>query len=450
MKTHQNKYILFFLFFVLITSFLTNSFAISLFHKKVEEKSKVEKHVLKNGLTVLIRESHSSKIVTLDIWVNTGSMNEDENINGVSHFLEHMMFKGTKTRGVGEIDKVIESVGGYWNAGTSRDFTHYYLTVASNYFDVGLDVLSDVIQNSVIAKDEFERERMVVIEEYRRKQDNPPSLLWEDQFFNSFKTGPYKLSVLGTPESLNKLTAKRMRQYYEELYTPDNMTFIICGDVIPSEILPKIEKAFEKNNRKLNKNAVLDTKTQWVGAINKEMQKSVGEVYLTVAYPAPSMNDFKEVCAMDLISTILIGGNSSKMYQNIKEKKQLVSTISSQFPTMKYNSIFSIFATCKPEKLDNAKKEILSEINNFVEKGPSRKELNKAKKIIINSYYFATETTSGQSEELGFYYTLTGDTDFSENYTKYIEEITIHDIKETARKYLNSDLANTYLIKPQK
>jgi predicted Zn-dependent peptidase len=169
---------------------------------------------LENGLTVIFKQV-PNKVVTLDVWVNTGSANEDDKLNGISHFLEHMMFKGTPKYGPGQLDKVIMSVGGVWNAGTSKDFTHYYVTVASPYFDRALDCISDMMQNALVDAAEFDKEKQVILEEYRRKQDSPYGVLFDELYETCFLSGPYKRSVLGSFESISALDRKDMYDYYE-------------------------------------------------------------------------------------------------------------------------------------------------------------------------------------------------------------------------------------------
>ncbi|HRU55475.1 MAG TPA: pitrilysin family protein, partial [Candidatus Sumerlaeia bacterium] len=186
----------------------------------------MKKHTLKNGMTVLILENPDSKVVTLDVWINTGSAFEPKDINGVSHFLEHMLFKGTEKRAVGEIDREIEAVGGLWNAGTSLEFTHYYLTVAAPYFQIGADALADVIANSKLESAEVERERQVILEEYHRQQDDPDNYLMTMVYWNSFESSPSRWPVLGTPDTINAITPERLRQYYHERYTPANMALV--------------------------------------------------------------------------------------------------------------------------------------------------------------------------------------------------------------------------------
>ena len=183
-------------------------------------------HRLENGLTVIVKNV-PNKVVTLDAWINTGSANENDSLNGISHFLEHMMFKGTPRYGVGQLDQMIMNVGGVWNAGTSKDFTHYYVTVASPYFHTALDAISDMLQNALIDATEFDKERLVILEEYRRKQDDPSGVLFDELYELCYSEGPYRRSVIGTFESISKTTRDDMYDYYTRYYTPDNMVLML-------------------------------------------------------------------------------------------------------------------------------------------------------------------------------------------------------------------------------
>lgn len=412
-------------------------------------ESPVQVFKLKNGLTVLIKESHANPIVTLDVWVNTGSFNEPPELNGVSHFLEHMLFKGTKRRPVGQIDLEIESVGGETNAGTSKDFTHYYVTVASDYVATGLDVLADVMMNSTLDEREIERERMVILEEYRRKQDSPFGLLYDLVCETAYRSGPYKQSVLGTTATITSLTRSQLLDYYRRYYTPDNMVLVIVGDVETEKILPLVRRYFGRYRRSKRPFDNLNTRTRWAGPTTRIVEKDVRDTYTVMAFPAPCMANPGETVVMDVVMTLLGEGRSSRLYRQLREKKKLVSTISASYLTSKRPGLFLIYATHDADKLGAVRQATLEEIRRIRNERVGRRELAKAKKMLINDFYFANETTNGQSQSLGLYYILSGSEKYAQRYLREVARVSASDVRRVARRYLDPQKMVMVTLQPK-
>ncbi len=409
----------------------------------------VKKFTLKNKLPVLICEEPESKVVTLDVWVNTGSADEPVRINGASHFLEHMLFKGTERRGVGEIDREIESVGGIWNAATSIEFTHFYLTVGTPFVNVGIDTLSDVITSATLNPIEVEKERQVILEEYYRQQDNPSEFLMCKAYGLSFEKSQNKRPVLGTPKTINAITRERLCDYYVRRYAPENMVLVVAGGVKAKTILPELEEKFGALGRVFKPNSHPVIKTVRRTGIRREFRKPVKESYIIIAFPAPDFSNPDEVSAADVLSYILGAGRSSRLYSRVKDKKRLVSSVGASFPTHRRDSLFLIYATFDCAKKGAVIDALLEEAKNLAEKRVSHAELEKAKRMITNQCAFSHETTAGKAAEIGFYYTLTGDTKFEETYLEKIAAVKAADIKRLAAKYLNPTKANIFIVKPE-
>ncbi len=402
---------------------------------------------LENGLPVIIKPVRN-KVVTLDIWVNTGSANEAPRINGISHFLEHMLFKGTPRYGPGELDKVVMSVGGVWNAGTSKDFTHYYVTVASPYFETALDCLADMIQNSLIDEKEFDQEKLVILEEYRRKQDNPFGLLYDELYEATYASGPYRQSVLGSFESISELKRDDMYAYYRNYYTADNMVLVIVGDVEPAECEAAIRSSFANVSPQgaHAEDAPRDTALGEPGLYR--VQRDVNETYLGAAFPAPGMADEDEVIAMDLALTLLGDGRSSRLYRAIKEDKRLVNTVSAGFATHRYPGMAYLAATLSDTDPETVVTEATAVFRGLESHPPTDAEMAKAKRVIRNGLLFGMETNTGQSSTIGYYYTLTGNTRFLDEYMSRLDAITADDVARIARVYFSRDPV-TIIVEPQ-
>ncbi|GAB4316590.1 MAG: pitrilysin family protein [Candidatus Sumerlaeia bacterium] len=409
----------------------------------------MQKTRLPNGLTVLMAENKAAPVVTIDVWVNTGAANEPREINGVSHFLEHMLFKGTSRYPLGQIDAVLEGVGGVVNAATSEDYTHYYVTVPAAHFTTGLDVLSDMIQNAVLDEEELERERLVILEEYRRKQDNPMASLFEDLYEKSFQSGPYSQTVLGSMETIRAITRQAMFEYYSRYYAPENMAVVIVGDVDPRRAMTEIERVFGDFSRPHRPVADHDVPTIWQRGIEQIVSRDVNESYLGMSLPAPGGGDDDDVYAMKVLVTALGTGRSSRLERRIKEEQRLCVEIDADYSRMRYPSLFVVAATFRWEDYEKLKSAITRELQAVVDHGLTSRELAKAKRVLATGFYFNQETTSGQAGTFGYYYTVTGSEQTALEFVEKVQSVTSSDVRRVAQRYIRPDEANWFVIRPR-
>lgn len=393
---------------------------------------------LDNGLPVIIKPI-INKVVTLDMWVNTGSANESARRNGISHFLEHMMFKGTPKYGPGDLDKTIMSVGGVWNAGTSKDFTHYYVTVAGPYFETALDCLADMMKNSLIDKTEFDQEKQVILEEFRRKQDSPFGLLYDELYEATFESGPYKQSVLGSFESISALDRDDMYDYYQRYYAADNMVFVVVGDVDEKACEQLIRTAFAdlEPHHRPHEDAPRETRYGSPGL--HRIEKDVNEIYLGSSFRGPSLDKINDVLAMDLALTILGDGRSSRLYRILKEEKRLVNSVSAGFASHRYPGMAYLAATLSDPNPEDVISEAAVIFRGLADNPPTDAEMAKARRVIRNGMLFGMETNTGQSSTIGYYFTLTGDGEFLENYLDRLDALTAQDVSRIAAEYFSHD-----------
>ena len=212
-------------------------------------------HKLDNGQTVIVQEEHSNPIVTIDTWVKTGSIDEDDNNSGVSHFLEHLFFKGTKAHPAGEFDKLLESKGAVINAATSKDYTHYYILLPSKFFDMALELHADMLLNPQIPRKELEKERKVVLEEIAKNENEPDRQLYENLNSLMYTSHPYKRKVIGNSKVIETIRREEILDYYNTHYAPSNMVTVIVGDVDTKQVLEKIGSNFVSEPRKIVKNS---------------------------------------------------------------------------------------------------------------------------------------------------------------------------------------------------
>ncbi len=406
-------------------------------------------HTTPNGLNVLICRTPGVGVATIDAWVRTGSANEPSSIGGVSHFLEHMLFKGTEKMGTGDMDRLVEGIGGVLNAGTSMDFTHYYMTVPAHEATVAIDALADALVGSTLPPDELDKERGVVLEEISRKEDNPYGYLYEILYETAFASGPYKASVLGEAEVIQSVTREQMLDYYGRYYTPENITLIAVGDIEPFEIRREADRAFAGLDRKANPFDDVSRESQWAGGTERIIEKDVREIYSALAFPAPSMSEPREVVAADVLQTAMGTGRASRLVRELKERRQLATSISVHFPTHAYDSMMMVMSTLKPENSEEYRKALKKELARLTKKKLTSEELERAKRLLINDHIFAKETTNGATSVLGYYYTLTGSLDFEANYVETVESITASEVRKIARRILDPDQAVRVELHPQ-
>lgn len=407
------------------------------------------RHVLPNGLTVLVRESRHNPVVTVDAWVNTGSRNEPAALNGVSHFLEHMLFKGTASRGPNEIDLIVEAVGGSWNAGTSKDYTHYYCTVAAPFAETAMDVVSDILRRSRIDPAELEKERLVILEEWRRKQDDPESVLYDEMYPAAFDAGPYRDSVLGSFESISAIPRDGMVDYFERYYAPGNMALLVAGDIDTDAALALAARWFGDWDRPHRPLAAPTPPARRARGRRVVLDKDVAETYYALAFPAPGIDRTDDIVALDLLETVLGDGLASRLHQRLVERDRLAHDVSAGYPAHLGESLFYVTADLDLAHLDAARAAILEEIERLRQEGPTTRELDRARTKIFNDTAFGTETTTGQTSHTGFLYTLTGDTRFEEEYLDRVAATSADAIAGVARAWLDPDATNEVLLRPR-
>ncbi len=403
-----------------------------LLERKAEEPLAI---VLDNGLTVIIKEVPATPIVAIDVWVATGSINEKEENNGISHFFEHMLFKGTEKRGAGEIDSAIDAMGARNNAATGKDFTHYYIITPSENFEEALEIQADAIMNSAFDPGEIEKERLVILEEKRRSLDNPMSLLFDALYELSYTEHPYRRPILGTMESVSGITRDDFLEYHEKYYVPSNMAVVIVGDVKAKEALERVKEAFKFEGLEIPP-AQGEIEAQR-GVKRLVIEKDVNQAYMGMAFHGPSIKE-GDSYAMDMIAAVLGEGRSSRLNREIKEEKQLVNSVEAFFFSQKDDGLFFVTAAMKEENLERVEEEVLKMLIELKTEPPREEELNKAKTQIITQHAFNSETNIQQAQNFGYYYAVAGDYSLALEYPENIRRVTREDVRRVAEEYFGN------------
>ncbi len=407
---------------------------------------------LDNGHNVVIQEVHDNPIVIIDTWIKTGSINETDENNGVAHFLEHLFFKGTSKHPAKEFDQILESKGAITNAATSKDYTHYYILIPSQYFELALDLHSDMLLNPLIPRKELEKERKVVIEEISKNNDRPTTVLYRNMVKGFYKVHPYKRDVIGTKEVIETISREQILDFYNTWYTPQNMTTVVIGDVDTQKALDLIKTKFNKPIDIAEKKSVskyrLDKKPSAQIETKAEMNVETG--YILIGFKGCHPITSKDSYALDVLATILGEGKSSRLYKNIKEQKQLVHSISASHSSMRDDSIFYVSANYITEDIERLKDAIFTEIEKLQRNEITNEEIQKAKNIIERDTFYSRESVSNIASAIGYTATLTNDTSYYKNYLDNINKVTAEDLKRVAKEYLDIDSSVVSLILPSK
>lgn len=410
--------------------------------------SELTVHNFDNGQTVIIKEVRSNPIVTVDTWIRTGSINETDKNNGVSHFLEHLFFKGTVNLAPGEFDKILESKGAITNAATSKDFTHYYITIPSNHFDLAMELHADMLLNPLVPRKELEKERKVVIEEISKDETNPRNVLYENLVSMLYNSHPYKRKVIGTREIISNISRDEILSYYNQFYVPANMVTVIVGDVDTEKALELVKKGFNKEFKKVN-NQSFEIEKPLSKQARKVENLSAQSGYMMIGFRGVKISN-NDSYALDVLSTILGDGRSSVFYKNIKDKKQLAYSIGASNAGFRDDGIFYISANFVPENLEKLEASIFEEIENVQKNGVTKEQLDLAKNILERDTYYARESVSNIAQEIGYTMVTTNDIRIYENYVDNIKKVSAEDVKRVANKYLGIEKSAVSIVLPEK
>lgn len=404
---------------------------------------------LDNGQTVIIKEVHDNPIVTIDTWIKTGSINENDKNNGVAHFLEHLFFKGTTKHPAGEFDKILESKGALTNAATSKDFTHYYITLPSKYFQTAIDLHADMLMNPLVPRKELEKERKVVLEEISKTLDDPENKLYENMITAFYVNHPYKRKVIGKKEIIENISRDEIMNFYNTWYNPCNMITVIVGDVSTEDALNAVKQNFNRKETKKCKLPSYKKDKNIEHQIEIDDKGKVETGYMMIGFRGVPQQNREDSYALDVLATILGDGRSSKLYQSVKEQKQLAYSISSGHASMKDDSLFYVRANFVPANKDKLKKAIFDEIARVLNGNIDTQDLNTAKSIIERDTFYARESTSNIANELGYTTLVYGDSDYYSEYINNIKKVTKQDVIRVAKKYLNPNHAVISVMLPE-
>ena len=393
-----------------------------------------KKHVLENGLTIIGEEIPYVKSISLGIWINAGSRIEDEEISGISHFIEHMLFKGTKNRTSKQIASEIDNLGGQINAFTSKECTCYYVKLLDSHIDIGIDILSDMILNSKFNEDDLDKERSVIIEELKMYEDSPEDLAYDLLTENIYKNDPLGMNIIGTEESLERLNREKLLDYFNKYYVPNNSVIAISGNFNFNEIINKIEEKFKGWKKK---SVNIDIKKAEFKSCFLTKNKDIEQVNLAMSLEAVPLENDEEVYALAVINTVFGGSISSRLFQKIREEKGLVYSIYSSQSLYRKCGELGIFASMSNEHLEEVYESIIEEIKIMKKDYLTEQEIKESKEQSKGSYILGLESTSSRMMSIGRSLLLNNKVESTDDILKSIDNVDRETVKKVIDKIFN-------------
>ncbi|AZZ38201.1 insulinase family protein [Bdellovibrio sp. qaytius] len=407
------------------------------------------KFQLKNKLQVILIPSHKSPVVSVQMWVKTGSADEKKGEEGISHFIEHLVFKGTHKYKVGEIASVVEASGGELNAYTSFDQTVFYVTISKSFQDVALDVISQMMGHPTFDKDETHSEREVVCEEIKMGQDSPGRQSSQLLFSSVFKKHAYGIPVIGYEKNVRSWPVKKLKSFYQSRYVPSNMCLIISGDFEEKEMRGNVEKYFSSfKPYKLKKiKRTKEPKATKVGY--KAKTKDLKDSSYNLAFPAPAIKH-KDVPALDVMAMVLGQGETSRLFSKLRLESSLVSSVSSYSYTPQDPGLLALSFKVLEQDPKLAFEGIYQEVEKIKSQEVGWEEIRKAIINISSEQFYSIETVDGIASKIGSSQFYMGDSLAHEKYLKVIQKITPKDVMRVAKKYFDPKVASYTVLGPKK
>ncbi len=404
---------------------------------------------LENGLVVIVQEDHSAPVVSVQAWAKTGSINEGKWLGaGMSHMLEHMLFKGTQRRLPGNIDQEVQDAGGNMNAYTSFDRTVYWISVPREGATIAIDILCDIMQNATLPADELAKEMQVVLREMDMNQDDPSRRASRRLFETAYVRSPYRNTVIGYPDIFNELRRDDLLAYYKEKYAPNNSFIVAVGDFKASEVLEQVREAYKTAKARPFPPEVLPGEPIQSAARETIEEAPVELGHVHIAWHIPELRH-ADVPALDTLATLLGNGHSSRMYQEIREKKGVVHSIDAWTYSPGNPGLFGVSAVIDGDQYQPAHDAILKEIDRLKTELISPAELGKALKQFTAATLSSRKTMQGQAQDLGSSWMAANDLNFSARYLAAVRALHPDDLQRVARKYLVSTNRTSYALMPK-
>lgn len=405
-------------------------------------------HRLSNGLTI-IAEQVPIDVVNFSLWVRAGSAIEADGINGMAHFLEHMVFKGTAQLQNGEFERLVEQRGGITNAATSQDYTFYYATVAPQDFAAVAIAQMDVVLNASIPDAAFERERLVVLEEIRRAEDNPRRRVFQQATQIAFGELPYRRTVLGLPSVVAQLTPQQMRDFHQDWYQPQSLTAVAVGNLPVPELIATIAAGFSDAKAQTPQPCAWQPEPPFREVVRQEVvDDQLQQARLLMLWRVPGLAQLEQTYPLDVLAKILGQGRTSRLVQDLREDKGLVTSISVSNMTQMVQGIFYISAQLSVENLSAVEAAIAQHIARLQDELVTTAELTQMQTRTANGFVFNNEAPANRASLYGYYHSTVADLTPALNYPTVIQGVTSASLQAAAQRYLSATAYGVVVAKP--
>jgi zinc protease len=403
---------------------------------------------LDNGLTIIVREDHSAPVVSAQAWCMAGSIHEGKWLGaGLSHVLEHMLFKGTTTRPGSRIDQEVQEAGGYMNAYTSFDRTVYHIDVPNTGAHTAIDILCDIMQHATLPADELAKEQDVIRREMDMNVDDPGRRSGRRLFETAYTRSSYRLTVIGYPDIFNELKPGDISAYYHEKYSPNNVFYVIAGDVKNDEVVAQIRAAYQANKAKPMPPLVLPDEPRQTAPREIIEEASVELGHLHFAWHIPDLRH-PDMPVLDVLTVLLGYGRSSRLYQEVREKGGVAHHVDAWTYSPGNAGLLGMSGIVDADKFAAARGAMLTEIEKLKTVRVTADELGKAVKQFIHGTLSSRKTMQGQAQDLGGSWLATNDLNFSERYLNAVKRVTPEDLQRVARAYLTAENRTIYALLP--
>ncbi len=389
-----------------------------------------------NGMRVVTERHPHCSALSVGVWVQTGTRDEKINQKGISHFLEHMVFKGTISRSGYQLVKDLEETGAEINAYTTREYTCYHAIALAEYRDLVLDVLSDLVLNAIFPKDEFERERKVILQEIAMITETPEDFIYDSFFENIFSKSSLGWPILGTESSLGQISLKSIKSYYKEKYTSNRMVISAVGNVDHDMFIKKVQKYFQ--SKKFSTKISSRRKAKYIPCVHS-IEKNLEQIHMTIGFPIATFKDPYRMESL-IFNAYLGGGMTSKLYQSIRERHGLAYSIYSSLATFLDTGICSVYVACGKTRVERVVDLIYREIKKVVKRGnilPS--EIRLFKKQVKGSFLLASDDIENRMHSLGINEMVFKKFKSVDEVLTEIDSVTEKSMKNFVQKYLHLD-----------
>ncbi|MCX6970429.1 MAG: pitrilysin family protein [Verrucomicrobia bacterium] len=411
-------------------------------------ETKARVFTYENGLTLIVEEDRSAPVASVQAWCGTGSIHEGSLMGaGLSHILEHMLFKGTESRPPGAIASEVQNLGGYINAYTSFDRTVYWIDVPADGASEAVAILADAMMNATLPEQEYTKEQEVIRREFAMGFDDPNRQSSQLMLDTVFSESPLRHPVIGYLDVYNKLTRQDVLNYYKSRYVPNNLTFVVTGDVDADKIHEELGKLFESQPRRALEPVYTATEPLQLGRRDAHEEFPTELTRLSLAWRVPGLTN-PDTPALDLLGEILGSGRSSLLNADIRERKELAHSVSAGMMSMQNEGVFVIQAVTDPDKREAVEKESLQILDGIKAKGVTEAELDRARRGLLASQLHALTTSRGMASDLGSNWLLARNLNFSKQYLDALGKVAVADVKRVANEYLRPDRLNSTSINP--